>query len=149
LKLFKGEIDMKKINFVSLIIVFFLLINIANSAIYRSAKDGRKDGADDGVTGYKYVETYFWDAFVYCWDPGASVCPGEVEDENGESVTPPHQSAAVDYALNQISSGVLTGSEKQGDTNIEWTATDTDATTSDIIVWDDGETKPTKPIGVE
>lgn len=137
---------MKKYNLLWIVALFFLIAtSISQAAIFRYAANGKKDGAGEGKAGYNVVITHYWNLFIFCNDPGSEPCPPGIIGP--PEPTPQHQVDAVNYALNKIAQGILNGAELQGSTNIEWTSTNTDATTCDIIVWDTNETKPIKPPG--
>lgn len=127
---------MKNLFFYLVVLVSLILcFEKADAALYRKTANG-------GVNGYKYTREILF-LYISCWDPGNSTCPKSIIDS---IPTPPHQVAAVQWALDQIANGDLTGSTTQGVTNIEWSATNTEATTSDIIVWDNNEAKPEEPV---
>ncbi|MFH1049951.1 MAG: hypothetical protein V1779_03360 [bacterium] len=124
----------KMIILLSMIVAFIISVEQADAALYRKTANG-------GPNGYLYTREILW-IYISCWDAGNSSCPKSVV---GTNPTPPHQVLAVEYALNEIANGNLTGDEVQGDTNIEWTATSTAATTSEIKVWDTDEEEPVEP----
>jgi len=122
------------IIYLSILVAFMLSVELADAALYRKTANGGPDG-------YKYTRE-IWLLYISCWDPGTESCPKSITDTTGGNSTPPHQVVAMDYALDQIANGNLTGNEVHGNTNIEWTATTTDGTNSVIKIWDNDEDEP-------
>ena len=133
---------MKQLIF--LFAVTFAIICTSEAAIYRHADNGRDNGTDP-TTGdprdptYKHVDTYLDNEIIICDDAGAEECPKGLLAPN----TPEEQN--VNYALDQIYNGVLTGNELRNGLQLEWTATGSNpGDASTIISWDPAtESKPT------
>lgn len=121
----------------------FAFISTADASIYRSVKEGRDNGTSS--TGdlidptYNSVSTWFENTIILADGSGAENCPKRLGTPNSA------EEKNVEYALDQIYSGVLNGDEVRNGLQLEWTATGSGPDDDSIIIsWDsDTELKPT------